>query len=195
MNRFSLAAAFLLLGASHVAHAEAAPVSVRLNKVVLDTENAGTTGFVKGGTMCVSSDRFTWYGFSNRDVIQEAYQWRFARAMAGTKFKVLDASKDLFASEGQEGGGDYLVGAIMFPRTVEICLTPGGRIKGKVASDVEFQLFDNGAKQVVRSVTYSGMAEYPKFREDADLGMLLADSFADAAKKFAADPEVVSRAP
>jgi hypothetical protein len=200
LKRFSLTTALVLLGVGPVAfppsaaHAQDAAVTMRLDKVELDIENAGTTGSVKGGTMCVSSDKFTWYGFSNRNLVQSGYQWRFARAMAGTKFKIIDGSKNLFAGQGADGG-DYLVGAIMLPRTVDICLTNGQRIKGRVAMDVEFQLFDAASKQVVRTLTYPGTAEFPKFRDDADLGTLLADGFADAAKKFAADPEVAGRAP
>lgn len=203
MRAILLAMAGLLFWAVPLAHAQdapplpaqQAPVTARLSKVVLDIENAGTTGSVKGGTWCVSNDKFTWYGFSNRDIAQEAYQWRFAKAMEGTKFKVLDGSKNLFANQDDQGGGDYLVGVIMLPRTVDICLTNGARIKGRVVSDIEFQLFDNASKQVVHKATYSGTAEYPKFRADADLGTLLADAFADAAKKFAADPAVIARAP
>ena len=70
----------------------------------------------------------------------------------------------------------------------------GGRFRGQVATDVEFQLFDNRTDEVVYSVTYRGQAEYPEFRESGNLGTLIAASFRDAAAQFAADPEVLARA-
>jgi len=201
MRAFMLMIAGLLLGPGHLAHAQEVPVAeeppviMRLNKVVLDTEAANTTGSVKTGTLCVSSDKFTWNGFGESGVVHGPYQRRFVKAIEVTGFKVLDGSKNLFAGAAANEDGGYAVGVILLPRTVEICLTMGGRIKGRVVSDVEFQLFDNTTKQVAHTVIYSGTAEYPKFRDDANFGTLLADSFADAAGKFAADPAVLSRAP
>ena len=201
MRTIMLMIAGLLLGSGDLAHAqdvpaaEETPVIMWLNKVELDTEAANTSGSVKGGTMCVSSDKFTWSGFGESRIVQGPYQRRFVKAMEATGFKVLDGSKNLFAGAAASDGGGYSVGVILWPRNVEICLTMGGRIKGLVESDVQFQLFDNTTKQVVHTVIYSGKTEYPKFREDANFGTMLADSFGDAAAKFAADPAVLARAP
>ena len=202
-----LVIAGLLLAQGHLAHAQEAPpaqeveasgearVMMWLNKVVLDIEAANTSGSVKGGTTCVSSDKFTWGGFGESRIVQGPYQRRFVKAMEGSGFQVLDGSKNLFLGAAASDRSGYSVGVILLPRTVDICLTMGGRIKGRVVSDVQFQLFDNSAKEVVHTVTYPGTADYPKFRDDANFGTLLADSFADAADKFAADPAVIARAP
>jgi hypothetical protein len=183
--------ALVLVSFGAVAGAQDAGPSIRLDKILLDTENAGTTGFVKGGTMCVSSDRFSWVGFSGRNLEHDHYEHRFGDAMAGSGFSIVNGSQNLFAAQGEEGDADYLVGAIMLPRTAEICLTSGGRIKGRVVSDVQFQLFSTASKEVVYSTTYQGEIEYPKFRNDANLGTMLEDSFRDAAAKFATDPDVL----
>ncbi|PTS81392.1 hypothetical protein DBR17_09775 [Sphingomonas sp. HMWF008] len=145
--------------------------SVQLSKVILDTESRPIAGKLKGGTLCVFPSKID--GVLPKDKKSqdyERYDTLFSEKMKALGFRVVTTSGDLFAGEDDKNKADLLVGAVVYPDTLNICSSVNGE-KGDVTLTVDWQIFDRAAGKVIEKATTSGKGVQEKFSRDGLVGM------------------------
>ncbi|KRA81268.1 hypothetical protein [Altererythrobacter sp. Root672] len=140
--------------------AQTAPKSVQLSKVVVDTATSPIQMRVKGGTLCVFPSNID-LPKEKKTQDNERYDNLFSAEIKGRGFAVTTAAGDLFASES-EVKGDYLLGATVVPSTINVCSSVNG-VKGSIAVNVEWQIYDRAAQKVVETIETQGEGTLAKF--------------------------------
>ena len=161
----ALRGAALLLAFGLGGHAAAAETpSLQLSKVVMDTETSEVTAKVKGGTLCVFPSKIK-LTKEKKTQDYERFDNLFTSRLKSSGFSVVSTSGDMFASDNDDGKGDYLVGVILRPTAVNICSSVSG-FKGNYSLTAEWQIYDRAAGKVVETVTTTGLGAQEKFAAD-----------------------------
>ena len=138
--------------------------SVQLSKVMVDTESNELKGKVKGGTLCVFPQKLKPLK-EKKSGNYERYDLLFSGEMKGLGFNVVTTSADLFADDSDKNKGDFLIGAVVRPDTLNLCSSVNGE-KGDLTLAVDWQIYDRATQQVVDTLTTTGHGAQDKFARD-----------------------------
>lgn len=169
---FALGCAALCIAASTSAQtAPDARKSVQLSKVILDTTSREIKGKLKGGTLCVFPSKIdAIFPKDKKSQDYERYDTLFSEKMKSAGFRTLTTSGDLFAGEDDKNKADLLIGAMVYPDTLNICSSVNGE-KGNVTLSVDWQLYDRATGKVVETLSTTGEGVQDKFSRDGLAGM------------------------
>ena len=145
--------------------------SVQLSKVILDTTSREIKGKLKGGTLCVFPSKIdAIFPKDKKSQDYERYDTLFSEKLKTLGFRTVTTSSDLFAGEDGKNKADFLVGAVVYPDTLNICSSVNGE-KGDVILSVDWQIYDRAAGKVVETLTTQGQGVQEKFSRDGLVGM------------------------
>jgi hypothetical protein len=166
----ALAASFAILANSSAAGAQAQQAKTfQLSKVILDTETTELVARVKGGTWCVFPSNIK-IPKEKKTQNYERFDNLFSERMKAGGFAVVNSSNDMFGDADEKNKGDYLVGVILHPVSMNLCSSAAGE-KGDISVNADWQIYDRSAGRVVETVSTSGTGAQPKFAADGQKQM------------------------
>jgi len=154
----------------------AATRSVQLSKVVLDPKIPAASQHIKVGTICLFSSKPLDFGASERTINYERFERPFSAVMQKRGFNAIAKSSNLFDDGDNATKPDFLIGATLNPKSIDICDSING-IKGTVVVSVEWQIYDRTRQEVVEKLITRGTGQLEKFANDG-LTKMIDDGFA-----------------
>jgi hypothetical protein len=169
-SRAAFCASFAMLTTSFASGAHAQAKTFQLSKVILDTETSELTARVKGGTWCVFPGNVK-IPKEKKTQNYERFDNLFSDGMKASGFAVVNSSNDMFGDADEKNKGDYLVGVILHPVSMNLCSSVAGQ-KGDISVTAEWQIYDRAAARVIDTVSTSGVGVQAKFAADGNKQML-----------------------
>ncbi|HEX8379040.1 MAG TPA: hypothetical protein VF619_00665 [Allosphingosinicella sp.] len=189
-----LLAAGILSTAQPVSQTLDAAVAARpvaLSRVVVDIEPGTRIGKYKGGSLCISSDKFRWKQGSGPKLDTDLFEDAFRLHVVRLGFRPFDDPENLFAG-ADTGGADYLVAAKVETIEINVCYPNQGlgsveKSKGRASVKVTWQIYSRAQRAVVASFTAEGAASQPQAQDGGPHTILMA-AFGDSLRQFTEQP-------